>query len=212
MKTFFKSIKNTIKHWYIPAIIGTLFILLGIYLFTTPLTTYLTLTMLFSLSFLFSGILELVFAIQNKNEIEGWGWYLTGGIFDILLGIVLVVIPAIAATTLPIFIGIALLFRSIQGLGFSFELRHYGLKQYWHLSLLSIFGIVLSFLIISNPIVTGMSLAIIIALTFILAGIAGIILAVQLKKLKSIPNKLSKELKDKIEDLKEEYYEFIDKN
>lgn len=212
MKTFFKTIRNSIKNWYIPAIIGALFTLLGIYLFTIPLATYFTIVLFFSLSFLFSGLLELVFAIQNRNDLEGWGWHLTGGIFHVLIGLLLITRPDIAATTLPFLIGIALLFRAIQGLGFSFELKNYGLKKWWHLTVLSACGILLSFLIIANPIATGISLALIIALTFVLIGIAGIVLAFQLKKLKSIPQKISKELRDKIEDLKEEYYEFIDKD
>jgi len=35
---------------------------------------------LFSWSFIVSGILEIIFALQNKNEVDGWGWYLTVGI------------------------------------------------------------------------------------------------------------------------------------
>ena len=59
-----------------------------------------------------------------------------------------------------------------------------------------------------------MSLVVLTALSFIFAGISAIVLAFQLKKLKTLPGKLRKELKDKIEDLKEEYYEVIngDKN
>ena len=47
------------------------------------------------------------------------------------------------------------------------------------------------------------------ALSFIFVGISAIVLAFQLKKLKTLPGKLRKELKDKIEDLKEEYYNEI---
>lgn len=118
MATFLKTVRNTVKNWYIPAIIGVLFILLGGYLFSVPVATYLTLTIFFSLTFLFSGILEIVFSVQNKDELEGWGWYLTSGIFSLLIGIVLVSKPDVAATTLPFFIGFSLLFRSFQGLGF----------------------------------------------------------------------------------------------
>lgn len=212
MKTFFKTIQQSIKNWYVPAIIGCLFILFGIYLFSVPLATYLTLVMFFSASFLFSGVLETFFAIQNHKQLESWGWYLTGGIFNILIGFLLIARPDISATILPFFIGVALLFRSIQGLGFSFELKNYGLKQWWHLAILAAVGILLSFLIILNPIATGISLALLLATTFIVTGLLGIILSIQLKKLKSIPNKISKHLRDKIEDLKEEYYEFIDKD
>ena len=69
MAIFFKTIRNTIKHWYVPAIIGALFIVLGGYLFTVPESAYLSLVMLFSISFLASGIMEIFFSVQNKDEL-----------------------------------------------------------------------------------------------------------------------------------------------
>jgi uncharacterized membrane protein HdeD (DUF308 family) len=211
MATFLKTIRNTVKNWYIPAIIGVLFILLGIYLFSVPVETYFALTIFFSLSFLFSGILEIVFSIQNKEELEGWGWYLSSGIFALLIGIVLIAKPEVALTTLPFFVGFSLLFRSFQGLGFAFELKNYGIIKWGNLAILSVLGIVFSFMLIANPIFTGISLVVLTALSFIIVGISAIALAFQLKKLKTFPGKLQKDLKDKIEDLKEEYYRDIEK-
>ena len=153
--------------------------------------------------------MEIVFSIQNKDELEGWGWYLTSGIFSLLIGVALVAKPEVAATTLPFFIGFSLLFRSFQGLGFAFELKNYGVIKWGNLAILSILGIVFSFLLIANPIFTGISLVVMTALSFIFVGISAIVLAFQLKKLKTLPGKLRKELKDKIEDLKEEYYNEI---
>lgn len=209
MATFLKTVRNTVKYWYVPAIIGVLLIILGGYLFSIPEATYFSLVVLFSLSFLFSGILEIVFSIQNKDELEGWGWYLTSGIFSLLIGVALVAKPEVAATTLPFFIGFSLLFRSFQGLGFAFELKNYGVIKWGNLAILSILGIVFSFLLIANPIFTVISLVVMTALSFIFVGISAIVLAFQLKKLKTLPGKLRKELKDKIEDLKEEYYNEI---
>ncbi|MFD1166733.1 DUF308 domain-containing protein [Sphingobacterium daejeonense] len=40
------------------------------------------LSFVFSISFLFSGVMEIIFAFNNKNEIDGWGWYLAGGILN----------------------------------------------------------------------------------------------------------------------------------
>lgn len=211
MRTFLKTICQSIKHWYIPGIIGLVFVVFGLYLFSLPLATYLTLVMLFSLSFLFSGILEIFFSLQNRRYLEEWGWYLTGGLFSVLIGLILVAYPALSATLLPLVLGTAILVRSIQGLGFSFDLKSYGLKQWWHLGVLSIMGIVLSILVILNPLATGISLAMLLAFSFVVAGISAIVLSIQLKKLHSLPKRLSKELKEKIEDLREEYYEYIHK-
>lgn len=209
MATFLKTIRNTVKYWYLPGIIGVLFVVLGIYLFFIPETAYFSLALLFSLSFLFSGIIEIIFSIQNKNELEGWGWYLTSGIFILILGILLVAKPEIAANTLPFYIGFVLMFRSFQGLGFAFELKNYGVLKWGNLAILSILGIILSFMLIANPIFTRVSIVVITALSFIITGILAIVLSLHLKKLKSLPGRLKQELKDKIEDLKREYYENI---
>ena len=209
MAIFFKTIRNTIKHWYVPAIIMALFIVLGGYLFTVPESAYLSLVMLFSISFLASGIMEIFFSVQNKDELDGWGWYLASGIFTLLIGVILITKPVVAATTLPFFIGFSLLFRSFQGLGFAFELKNYGVLRWGNLAIVSVLGIILSFLLIVNPIFAGISLVVMTALSFIFAGIVSIVLAFQLKKLKTFPERINKELKEKIEHLKEEYYKNI---
>lgn len=210
MATFLKTIKKTVKHWYVPAIIGVLLIVFGIYIFTTPLETYATLTMLFSLSFLFSGIAETLFSVQNRKIIEGWGWYLTGGIFNSVIGLMLLSRPEISAFTLPLVVGFTLMFRSIQGLGFSFELKNYGSLKWGNLAIASILGLVFSIILLFNPIFTGISLVVMTALAFIFSGITGIVLGFQLKKLKALPSKIRKELNEKIEVLKKEYYEEIE--
>ncbi len=61
MSNFFKTITNAIKHWYIPLIVGILFVATGFYTLFSPLEAYLTLSILFSLSFLFSGLSEIIF-------------------------------------------------------------------------------------------------------------------------------------------------------
>ncbi|QTY27207.1 HdeD family acid-resistance protein [Flavobacterium sp. CS20] len=212
MVSFLKTIRNTINYWYVPAIIGVLFIVLGGYLFSVPGATYFSLVLLFSLLFLFSGILEIWFSVQNRKELEGWGWYLAGGIFALLIGILLISKPSVATTTLPFFVGFSLMFRSFQGLGFAFELKNYGVLKWGNLAILSIIGVVFSFILIANPVFTGISLVVITALSFIFTGIYAIVLSFQLKKLKTLPRKLEKELKDKIEELKEEYYKSINEN
>lgn len=185
------------------------FIAFGLYVFTVPVETYESLVLLFSLSFLISGILDIWFSVENRDELEGWGWYLASGIFSLLIGILLFAKPLAAAAVLPIFVGFVLLFRSFQVLGFAFELKNYGVMNWGNLAILSVLGIVFSIALLANPIFTGISLVVFTALTFIFVGISAIVLSFQLKKLKTFPTKVEKELKDKIEDLKEEYYKVI---
>lgn len=58
-------------------------------MFSIPQATYLSLGLFFSASFLVFGIMELVFAIQNKDNLDNWGWYLVGALLDLFVGIIL---------------------------------------------------------------------------------------------------------------------------
>lgn len=112
---------------------------------------------------------------------------------------------------MPYFVGFSLMFRSVQGIGFAFDLKSYGVLQWGNLALISFLGLIGSVILILNPVLAGISLVVITAVAFIFSGISAIILAFNLKKLKNYPNKISKELKDKIESLKNEYHNELNK-
>lgn len=38
--SFIKTVRNTVNHWYIPLIIGVLFVISSLYIFRTPLESY----------------------------------------------------------------------------------------------------------------------------------------------------------------------------
>lgn len=203
--SFFKTIRTSIKHWYIPLIIGTLLILLGFYTISTPVASFLTLAILFSWSFIISGILEIIFAVQNKDEVDGWGWYLTGGILYTLFGILLIANPLLSASTLAFIVGFYALFKSFQLLSFSFDLKNYGSKSWgWNL-LFAILGIIFSFILLWNPLFAGFSLVIWTGMAISTVGFAACVFAFQLKSLKDIPSKLPDEWKERYQKLKEEF-------
>jgi len=66
--TIYKTIENAIKHWYLPLIVGVLLIVLGIWTFTTPLESYIMLSIVFAVGFFLSGIFEMIFALPNKHK------------------------------------------------------------------------------------------------------------------------------------------------
>ncbi len=204
MANLINAITNTIKHWYVPLIFGIIFLVAGIYIFTVPLEAYVTLSVLFSISFISSGLLEIFFSINNSKTLSGWGWYLVGGLLTLGMGVYLMVYPAISMAMLPFVVGFTVLFRSIQLLGFALDLKELGILKWGNLAVASVLGIVFSFLLLANPIFSGMSLVVVTALSFIFSGIASIVLAFNLKKVKDFPETLDNELKSKIEKLKEE--------
>ena len=68
--SFLKSLKQTIKHWYIPLLVGIFFVVVSIVVFSSPAGSLVALSLLFALSFLFSGLSESLFALANKDHLD----------------------------------------------------------------------------------------------------------------------------------------------
>jgi len=88
-----------------------------------------------------------------------------------------------------------------------FEEKEAGVLNWGNLAIVSVLSIILSFILIANPIFTGISLVVFTGLAFISTGISSVILSFNLKKLKGSAQKLSDDLKNRIEDLEKEVKE-----
>ncbi|MFV0472070.1 MAG: HdeD family acid-resistance protein [Paludibacteraceae bacterium] len=204
MANLLKSYTNSVRHWYIPLILGILFVVFGIYLFTVPLATYAMLSILFSASFFVSGIFDIFFSIKNSKILNGWGWYLVGGIISFIMGIYLMIYPQISMVVLPFVVGFTVMFRSFQLLGTALDLKDAGVLRWGNLAVSSVLGIILSFMLIANPLFSGVSIVVLTALSFVFVGIASSVLAFDLKKVKDYPDKIGDDLKNKFNDLQNE--------
>jgi hypothetical protein len=70
--------------------------------------------------------------------------------------------------------------------------------------MLSVLGIIFSFMLVVNPLISGISLVVITGVAFIFTGISSIVLSFDLRKVKKIHEKLSSELKNEVASIKEE--------
>ena len=95
MKTFIDKMDYAVKNWWLSLLVGLLYIIVAIYLMFAPLASYVALSILFSVSMFVSGLFEIAFALANKKGISSWGWYLAGGIIDLILGIFLMASPGL---------------------------------------------------------------------------------------------------------------------
>lgn len=202
-----KRLTNTIKNWYLPLIVGVIFIGAGIYTFASPASSYLALAILFSLSFLFSGIFEIGFAVANRKEMENWGWMLIFGLMTFFFGVVMTIHPDISMVTLPLYVGFVLLFRSIAAISFAIDVKSYAVKSWRVLLVTGIVGIILSLLILFNTTFGIASIITLTGFTFIIAGIFSIILSFLLRNIKYVTKKISKGLRERFEDISKEIRE-----
>jgi len=186
----FKTIKNGIKHWDLLLITGLIYTGVGIWVFLTPLSSYLALSLLFSVSFLISGISDIAFSISNLKELDSWGWKLAFGILSVIVGLLLLSHPLISITTLPVYVGFMALFYSIMAISFSIELKNYGVKDWAMTLFIGIVGILFSSILLWDPLFAGLSLVYWTGLALITLGIYGIIFSLQLNKLRRMVSSL----------------------
>ena len=202
-----KSLKKTIKHWYIPLFVGIFFIIVSVVSFAWPETSLLALSLLFAISFLLGGFSEIVFSLANREQLDNWGWSLAFGIVTSIVGVLLMLNPALSITTLAFYIGFVVLFRSISTIGFAMDIKKYGSKNWGALLGLGIIGTIVSFILIWNPIFAGLSVVILIALSFLFAGLFNIFLSFQLRKLHKSSKTISAKLVERYDDLMKEIRE-----
>lgn len=177
-------ISDTIKHWYLFLILGILFILMGIWAIFTPLSSFLALTIFFAVTFLVSGIFETIYAISNRENIDNWSWNLTGGIIDLLIGILLVSRPEISVIALIFFVGFALMFRSIMIIGWAIQYKKLGIKNWGWLLFSGILSVILSFLLLRNPDIASLVIVYYVGFALVFIGISQVTISLRLKKWK----------------------------
>ncbi|MDY0198508.1 MAG: HdeD family acid-resistance protein [Tenuifilaceae bacterium] len=208
METFFlKSIKEAIRQWYIPLLVGIFFVIVSIVAFGRPESSFLALSILFALSFLFGGLSEIVFSVSNRKQVDTWGWSLAFGIITFIVGVLLVINPALSMITLAFYIGFVFLFRSIATIGFALDIKKYGNINWGGLLTFGILGAIFSFILIWNPAFAGLSAVVFIGLNFLFAGLFSISLSLQLRKLNKSSKKISAELRERYENLMKEIRE-----
>lgn len=193
-----RSVKNTIKYWYVPLVVGIVFVLVSILAFVSPTTSLMTLTTLFSLSFLFGGLTEILFSIENRKNLYNWGWSFAFGVITFVVGILLFSMPKVTLMSLALYVGCLVLFRSFAAISFAINIKRYGSQGWGKILVFGILGAVLAIFLLWNPIVVGVGVVLLIAFNILFAGVFCIYFSFELKK---IAMALSPERKENFIDL-----------
>lgn len=201
---FLSSLKNAIKHWYIPLIVGILFIITSFVVFSTPLSSLLTLAIIMSVSFIVSGIFEVVFALSNRRSMENWGWSLVFGLLTLIVGFMLVTNPALSILTLSLYVGFILLSRSIGSISFAIDIKRHGIGSWVGLLIFGILGTIVSIILLMRPIYAGISAVYLIGFSFLFGGIFSIFWSIQLRKIHRKAKKIKPEIRKRMLAFEEE--------
>lgn len=183
MDNFVENIIGPVKNWWTSLLLGILFIVVALCLLIAPISSYIALSVILSISILLSGIFEILFAVNNKKILSSWGWYLAGGIIDLIIGVYLVFFPLISMELIPFVVAFWLMFRGFTLCGYSTDLKRYGTHNWgWYMAF-GILAILCSFAIIWQPGIGSVSILYMLSITFLIIGCFRIIFAFELKRL-----------------------------
>ena len=164
METVFNEIQHSVKNWWTSLLLGIVYIIVALWLMFSPVSSYIALSIIFSVSMLVSGILEIIFAISNKKGVPSWGWYVVGGIIDLI-------------------IAFWLMFRGFSSTGYSIDLKRYGTRDWgWYMAF-GILAILCSLLILWQPAIGALYAVYMISFAFLIIGLFRVMLSFELKNL-----------------------------
>ena len=179
-----KKIGSAIKHWWLMLVVGILSVIAGILVFVFPLETYVTLSIAFGVLMLLVGAAQLIVSASSDNYLMMRGYFIVGGVLDVLLGLFLCLYPGITVFLLPILLGIWMLYHSFMMIAFGGDLGTFGLRGQGETVAGGILLLLLSILILMNPFSAGIAAVVVLTgVGLVIFGITLIMLSVRLRRL-----------------------------
>lgn len=173
--------------WWMPLIRGILLVIIGILMFTRPGATLLSLLWFMGIYWIMDGVFSLIEGVRGHSE-KSRVWLFISGIVSILGGLVILGNPIVSGlvggTFVAYLIGFAIL---VSGIMMIFAGREKNGVRQW-----SVWGLIMGILyslfglfVISNPLVTMVTLTWVFSIWAIVAGVTAIVMAFRLRGLAS---------------------------
>ena len=164
---------RAVRHWWLGLIAGILLVAGGIAVFCNPVESYLTLSIMFGILMLVTGIVELVVACTSRNYFALRGYSVAGGILDLLLGILLCIYPQMTLVLLPIMLGVYMLYHSFMIIGFGSDLQAFRVPGAGWSIAMGVILLLLSAFVLINPFSVGVGAVVVLTgISMLLLGAA----------------------------------------
>jgi len=166
---------------------GILCLVVGISLFSTPLSGILTIAIWIGISTLFSGLFEIAAYFSQEKEFRS-GWVLAGGLISAFIGFWLLMGHGIQALTafIPMMLAAWILISGIMRAIGSFSLKSSGAYNWGWVLAAGIAEAILGGLMMYHPILSVSFISTLLALLFIGHGISDVALFFGMSKVKKI--------------------------
>lgn len=166
---------------------GILCIIAGICVFAFPLESYVTLSILFGVLMLLTGAAQLIIASTSGNYLMMRGYFIVGGVLDVILGIFLCVYPGVSLVVLPIMMGLWLMYHSFMIISFGGDMDTFRLSGGGMLILLGVLLLILSIFVLVDPFSVGVVTVLTVAgVGLIMLGLIFCAISVKLKDLHKV--------------------------
>ena len=188
MKRHFENLtaraSRIIKKWWLLLIAGILCIVAGICVFAFPIESYVTLAVLFGILMLLTGAAQLIISSTSGNYLMMKGYFIVGGILDVILGIFLCVYPGVSLFVLPILMGLWMLYHSFIIISFGADMDSFRLSGGGMLTVFGILLLILSIFVLVDPFSVGIATVLFVAgAGLILLGLMFCSISVKLRDL-----------------------------
>jgi uncharacterized membrane protein HdeD (DUF308 family) len=177
-----QKISRVIANWWLLLIVGILSAVAGVLVFVFPLESYVTLSIIFGAVMILVGASQLVIATSSNNYLMTRGYFVVGGVLDVILGLFLSLYPGVTITLLPILLGIWMLYHSFVIIAFGGDLETFNIGGQGLVVGSGILLLILSILILMNPFSAGIAAVVVLTgVGFLVFGVILVVLAFKLK-------------------------------
>lgn len=179
-----KTIRLVVSRWWLLAAAGLLLLSIGIWVIRSPFQSYLTLSKVFAMGMIGTGLSDIFLAVFNKHS-KRRIWWLLAGIADIVIGIYLFNNILFTIILMPLVIGLWTLYRGVIAIGDVFHLRDFPMGNWHHLLIVAIAAVVMALFLLACPYIGIENIFLFSGLSFVAAGLFRLYLALILRNLKS---------------------------
>jgi len=157
---------------------GIILTALSFFVLFNPKDTFKIAAFYLGIGFFIMGIILVIKGLPKRKEGETWNWEILEGIGDLILGFLLIAFPMALAAIIPILMGIWAGFYGVIQIIDSFKTVDNRLLRL----LVGILIIMLAGVLILNPLLLGLTIAIWLGILLLIAGIYNIYLAIKIKQ------------------------------
>jgi uncharacterized membrane protein HdeD (DUF308 family) len=182
-------IRSFINHWWYFLLRGIIALSFGFLLIAWPLKTLLFVVTALGLLLLVEGTISTFLSIFNHKKIEKWGLVMAQGVFELIFGMVLFVLPKMSFEIMVFVVSVWLLVTGITQIALAIRIRKEIVGE-WMMIGLGLINLIVSVCLLVNPKTTVLFFSVLIGGIYIIWGILLSAFAFELKGLKKDLSKL----------------------